>query len=303
MEALINSCNACPRCCNVKRYQENGLGFCKMGAMPKIARAAPHFWEEPCVSGTNGSGAIFFSGCILKCVYCQNYDISKKGYGESITVQRLAEIYRELECQGVHNINLVNPTHFVEAIIQSLKIYRPSVPIIYNCGGYESIETINKLSGFIDVYLPDIKYYDGKKARKYSGVENYFEVVSKAVIAMAEQTGLPQFDNDGLIKSGTIIRHLILPGSTNDSISILKWIDENLSNKVLVSLMGQYTPQESCVTHNEINRRLTKREYNKVQNFLFSTNLNGFVQDLSSADKQYIPQFNLEGVKQGGIIK
>ena len=268
-----------------------------MGVNPKIARAALHFWEEPCISGTRGSGTVFFSGCTLRCVFCQNYEISSKEKGKVISVQRLAEIYRELEAQGAHNINLVNPTHFVPAITESLKIYRPAIPIVYNSSGYERVETLRMLEGMVDIYLPDLKYADDQKARRYSGVSDYFIHARRAIAEMARQTGAPELDENGILQKGTVVRHLILPENTRNSMEALSWLAENLPEQVWVSLMGQYIPCGRADQYPEINRRITPREYRKVQDFLFSLPLEGFVQELSSAQKDYIPSFELEGVE------
>lgn len=289
-------CTLCPRKCNAVRRIETGDGFCRMGTGPRVARAALHYWEEPCISGEEGSGAIFFSGCTLRCVYCQNYEISKKNFGKTISINQLCDIYKRLEEQGANNINLVNPTHFVDAIIESFEIYKPSVPVVYNSGGYESVETLKRLDGLIDVYLPDLKYADDEKAKRYSYAPDYFEVATKAIVEMAKQTGPPKLDNRGIIKKGTIVRHLVLPENTKNSESVLRWLSDNLSGKVLISLMGQYTPFGNANQYKELNRKITRREYNKLQNLLFSLDIDGFVQDLSSAQSEYIPDFNLEGI-------
>ena len=293
-------CTLCPRACGVRRGPESGAGFCGMGTLPVVARAAPHFWEEPCISGSSGSGAVFFSGCTLRCVYCQNYDISAGGRGKRITVERLAEIYRELEAVGVHNINLVNPTHFVPAILESFQIYRPKVPVVYNSSGYERLDTLRRLEGWGDVYLPDLKYASAEKAGRYSAAPDYFAHASAAVAEMARQTGPAVFDGDGLLRRGTVVRHLILPENTNDSIRLLKWLDEQLSDRVLVSLMGQYLPCGRAAEFPELARRITRREYRKVEDVLCQLRLDGFVQQLSSARKDYIPAFDLEGVEHPG---
>ena len=290
-------CVLCPRMCGAFRGEESGQGFCHMGVNPKIARAALHFWEEPCISGSRGSGTVFFSGCTLRCVFCQNYEISSKEKGKVISVQRLAEIYRELEAQGAHNINLVNPTHFVPAITESLKIYRPAIPIVYNSSGYERVETLRMLEGLVDIYLPDLKYADDQKAGRYSGVSDYFIHARRAIAEMARQTGAPELDENGILQKGTVVRHLILPENTRNSMEALSWLAENLPEQVWVSLMGQYVPCGRADQYPEINRRITPREYRKVQDFLFSLPLEGFVQELSSAQKGYIPSFELEGVE------
>lgn len=295
-----NRCALCPRDCKAIRDGEQGQGFCHMGTLPKVARAALHFWEEPCISGKNGSGTVFFSGCTLRCVYCQNYEISNREYGEIISVERLAAIYRELEEQGAHNINLVNPTHFVPAIVESLRQYRPRIPVVYNSSGYEKVEILRQLEGLVDVYLPDFKYADDETARRYSGVSDYFSQACLAITEMARQTGAPQFNEEGMLLHGTVVRHLILPGNTRNSMAVLDWIQQHLSGQVLVSLMGQYVPCGAVQQMPELNRRITPREYRKVQDYLFSLDLDGFVQRLSSAQKDYIPQFDLQGVLERG---
>ena len=287
-------CNDCPRMCNVERG-ETGRGVCRMGADPVIARAAPHYDEEPVISGTKGSGAVFFSGCSLRCRFCQNYPISHEGFGQRVTPERLREIYFELIDQGVHNINLVNPTHFTAAILESLEGRLP-VPVVWNTGGYERLETIKRLDGKVQVYLPDLKYIDPVHARRYSGAENYFDNASAAIREMLRQTGPVQLDDDGIIITGTIVRHLILPGCAEESMRILDWIAENLPG-AWVSLMAQYLPFGKVEGVDELNRRLTQEEYDMVVDHLMELGLeDGFVQELSSSDEKYIPSFDLTGV-------
>lgn len=293
----IEHCTLCPRNCGVTREEETGYGFCGMGANPVVARAALHFWEEPCISGTRGSGTVFFTGCSLKCVFCQNYEIStEKSVGKSVSVEELADIFDRLAAQGAHNINLVNPTHFALPIAQALRLRKPPVPVVYNSGGYESLETLHMLDGLIDIYLPDFKYMDNALAKKYSGAANYVEHAKAVVLEMARQTGPAQFDGDGIMTRGTIVRHLILPGNTRNSIAVLDWLNGNLPEGVMVSLMAQYVPCGRADELPEINRRITKREYEKVQEHLFGLNLDGFVQERKSASQSFIPPFNLEGV-------
>ncbi len=287
-------CTACPRNCNVLRG-ETGKGFCGMGAEPLIARAAPHYDEEPVISGTKGAGAIFFSGCALRCKFCQNYPISHQGYGKKVSVERLREIYFELIDQGVHNINLVNPTHFAEAIIESLEGGLP-VPVVWNTGGYEKVETLKRLEGRVQVYLPDLKYIDGVSGRRYSGAGNYFEYAGPALKEMLRQTGPVELDDDGIIKRGTIIRHLILPGRAEESMRILDWVSENMPG-AWISLMAQYLPFGDVQGLDELDRRLTEEEYESVVDHLMDLGLeDGFVQELSSSDEKYIPSFDLTGI-------
>lgn len=298
---MIKSCKLCPRACGAQRPDSGiGGGYCKMPDAPTAARAALHMWEEPCVSGENGSGTVFFSGCSLGCVYCQNSKISSEGFGEEITESRLSEIFDELEAQGAENINLVNPTHFAHIIARVLKRKKPNIPVVYNSSGYERVQTLKMLEGLIDVYLPDLKYITPEISLKYSGAADYFEYASKAVAEMIRQVGAPKLTERGIIKSGVIIRHLILPAHTNESIRVLRWISENLPREVPVSLMCQYIPCGRAEEFPEINRRLTRREYEKVISAMLSMGLeNGFVQEQSSADKSYIPLFDLAGIKHG----
>ncbi len=292
----IENCSLCPRECGALREADIGEGFCGMGADPVVARAALHYWEEPCISGKKGSGAIFFTGCSLQCVFCQNYQIStEKSVGKRITVKELSEIFQRLEKEGAQSINLVNPTHFAAAIREALLLYKPSVPVVYNSGGYDRVETLRSLDGLIDVYLPDWKYAVPELGALYSGAENYAQVVKKAVSEMVRQTGAPVFNEEGILLKGTLVRHLILPSNTRNSIRVLEEI-AGISDKVLVSLMAQYVPCGKAEKYPEINRRITSREYKKVQQSLFELGLDGFVQERESAKKEYIPPFNLEGV-------
>lgn len=295
----IRSCMQCPRKCGVERTSDNGSGFCGMGADPVLARAALHFWEEPCISGKNGSGAVFFTGCSLKCVFCQNYEISTEhAVGKRFTPEGLAEIFKRLEAQGAHNINLVNPTHFVLPILRALELANLSIPVVYNSGGYERMETLKLLEGAIDIYLPDLKYADNTVALRYSGAKDYVTYAQAAVLEMARQTGPAEFDENGMMRKGTIVRHLILPGNTRNSISVLEWLKQNLPQGVLVSVMAQYLPCGRAADFSEINRKITKREYEKIQNRLFELDLDGFIQERSSAKKDFIPSFCLEGLDE-----
>ena len=292
----IENCSLCPRECGALREADIGEGFCGMGADPVVARAALHYWEEPCISGKKGSGAIFFTGCSLQCVFCQNYQIStEKSVGKRITVKELSEIFQRLEREGTQTINLVNPTHFAAAIREALLLYKPSVPVVYNSGGYDRVETLRSLDGLIDVYLPDWKYAVPELGALYSGAEDYAQVVKTAVSEMVRQTGAPVFNEEGILLKGTLVRHLILPSNTRNSIRVLEEI-AGISDKVLVSLMAQYVPCGKAEKYPEINRRITSREYKKVQQRLFELGLDGFVQERESAKKEYIPPFNLEGV-------
>ncbi|MCR5654005.1 MAG: radical SAM protein [Ruminococcus sp.] len=284
-------CNLCPRQCNAARGENDGKGFCGLGVLPKIARVAPHYWEEPCISGTKGSGAVFFSGCTLRCVFCQNYEISAERKGKYITPIQLADEIKKLESSGVHNINLVSPAPYVEAIKSALDIYKPKIPVVYNCSGYESVETLRGLEGYVDIYLPDFKYSDNALAEKFSSAKNYVETALRAIGEMLRQTGEPEYDGNNMMTKGTIIRHLVLPNHTKNSIEALGLIAGNFDNP-LVSLMCQYIPFGRAREMPKLNRKITKREYEKVTQTLFELNLDGFVQDLSSADEKYIPTWD-----------
>ena len=287
-------CNLCPRNCNALRG-EVGKGVCGMGAEPKIARAAPHYDEEPVISGEKGSGAVFFSGCSLKCCFCQNFELSHKGYGKTVSVERLREIYFKLIDMGVHNINLVNPTHYANAIYESLEGGLP-VPVVWNSGGYEKVETLRRFEGRVQVYLPDLKYIRRETAAKYSRAADYFDYAAPAIKEMLRQTGPVVIGEDGLIKSGVIIRHLILPGCADESIEILDYIKNELPG-AWVSLMAQYLPFGEAYGMDELGRRLTQEEYDKVADHLMEIGLDdGFIQELSSSDEKYIPKFDLTGV-------
>ena len=289
-------CNLCPRECNAERTDEKNQGFCKMPILPVVARAGLHFWEEPCISGTNGSGTVFFSGCSLRCVFCQNNEISHKNFGKKISVERLAEIFKELESKGAHNINLVNPTHYLDAIEKAFKIYKPNISVVYNSGGYDTENQIERASKFTDIFLMDYKYRSNERAKKYSKAENYPEVAEKAILKCAEIVGENVVNQDGIMQKGLIIRHLIMPQGTNDSIEVIKWTENNVPWAFL-SLMSQYTPYGDLTKYKEINRKITKREYQKVLDFAAETKINTiFTQELSSSNTQYIPLFNLEGV-------
>ena len=286
-------CDICPRRCGVDRSQR--VGFCGMGEDLRVAKVQKHFWEEPFISGSRGSGTIFFSGCNLKCVFCQNYSVSR-GYGRYIDVHRLADIFAELEESGVYNINLVTGTHYVRQIVDALNIYRPKIPIVYNCGGYESEETLCMLDGLVDIYLPDFKYSDNALAIKYSQAPDYFEVASKAIEIMQRQVGKSIIE-DGIMRKGTCVRHLVLPGSLDNTYGVLEWLKDNLDDSHYVSLMGQYYPCGESKKFEELSRKLKPIEYklaiSKAEKLGLS---NVLIQDLSSADAEYTPDFDLQGV-------
>lgn len=285
-------CSICPRHCNVDRSVN--LGFCQSPDNFRVARAALHFWEEPCISGKEGSGTVFFSGCNLKCVFCQNNEISAENKGVEISDDKLISIFENLISQGANNINLVNPTHYAKRLAKVLGRWKSPVPIVYNSSGYEEVETLKALEGLIDIYLPDLKYIRAEKAMRYSKAADYFEKASAALLEMRRQVE-DKFDGD-IMKSGMIIRHLILPQNTNSSIAVLDFIKSNFPN-TFVSLMAQYTPCGDLSEFPEINRKITKREYEKVVNYAFDNSFDKlFIQELSSADKSFIPKFDFTGV-------
>ena len=299
MDSLsINPCRLCPRQCGVDRKKE--AGYCGCGTSVKIARAALHFWEEPCISGSRGSGTVFFSGCPLGCVYCQNREISHGHKGKEISEERLAEIFLSLQKEGAHNINLVTATPYVPHVMRALQLAKPAlrIPVVYNCGGYERVETIRALESVADVYLPDLKYMSGDLAARYSGAADYFEAAAQAVGEMIRQTGGIVYDGEGLMTRGVIVRHLVLPGARRDSIAILRWMSEHLpKGKYLLSLMSQYTPAAGLTGYPELSRRVASLEYDSVVAEAVQLGLtDGFMQQRRSADTAYIPPFDLTGV-------
>ncbi|MCI8512647.1 MAG: radical SAM protein [Lachnospiraceae bacterium] len=295
-----NSCRLCPRACGINRHIQTG--FCGAGDTIKLARAGLHMWEEPCLSGTNGSGAVFFSGCTLKCVFCQNHAPSHENFGREVSVARLAEIFLSLQAQGAHNINLVTASHYLPSVVRALDLAKPRlhIPIVYNCGGYERVEAIRALSGYIDIYLPDLKYYDSSLSLRYSKAADYFKAASGAILEMLAQTGGLCWDKKtpSLLKKGVIIRHLVLPGAREDSMRLLSWIAEALpAGSFLLSLLSQYTPFYQSKDYPEINRRLTTYEYQKVVDHAVRLGLtDGYRQERSSAREEYTPPFDLSGI-------
>ncbi len=289
-------CSICPRQCGAERNDTHGAGFCGMPVSPMVARAALHYGEEPCISGTRGSGTVFFSGCSLRCCYCQNHSISHQNEGKAISIERLAEIFRELEDAGAHNINLVNPSHHAVSICKALQLYRPNIPVVYNSSGYERVETLQMLDGLVDVYLPDCKYVDLNLSKSLSQAEDYFHVASTAILEMARQTGKAQFDENGMMIKGTMVRHLVLPGHTKNSMQVLDWL-ATIKDSIWVSLMFQYTPCGDVSAHKELQRTLTRRECEKVWQYMDDLGIvNGYVQDRKSAGTTMIPAFDLTGV-------
>ena len=287
-------CNACPRKCGVDRSKKSG--FCGAGESFVVARAAKHFWEEPPISGTNGSGAVFFSGCNLRCVFCQNFEVSRAKCGKEITDKRLTEIFDSLISEGAHNLNLVTATQYSERLSEILRDYHSPVPVVYNCGGYESLETLRRLEGLVDIYLPDLKFFDPERSMRYCGAADYFETASAAILEMRRQQPEDIFE-DGLMKKGLIIRHLVLPKNVNQSRRIFEWIKENLGAKTYISLMAQYTPCGELESFPELQRKITRREYEKAVCSLEDLGFeNVFLQELDSAAEQFIPAFDLTGV-------
>ena len=288
-------CNLCPRACGAVRTEAAGSGYCRMPEGPVLARAALHHWEEPPISGTNGSGTIFFSGCSLGCVFCQNEKISHEDFGKPVSLERLREICGELIAQGAHNINFVNPTHYAHVLARLLE--EPlGVPVVYNSGGYERVETLKALEGKVDIYLPDLKYLDGACAERYSAAGDYPEVAANAIREMVRQTG-PVMLEDGLLKKGVIIRHLILPGQVGQAKAVMDWVAEEFDlGEVLFSLMSQYTPWGDLSGHPEIDRRLRKGEMESAITYMQNLGLSGFCQERTSAKEEYTPPFDLTGV-------
>jgi len=283
-------CNLCPRKCNVDRDNPSALGFCGCLNQIKIAKWGLFDFEEPCISLNKGSGAIFFSGCNLACVFCQNYQISALHNGKNISTEELIDIFKQLESMGAENINLVSPMHYALKIVEALKIYRPKIPIVYNTNAYESENIISYVAPFVDIFLPDLKYHSSSLSEKFSNAKDYYDVAIKAIKKMR---GLKQdkFDLNGKMHEGVLIRHMILPLCTDDSIAVLNSIKQNFPN-TKVSLMSQYTPQHKAVNIKALNRRITLREYNKVLDEYIKLNLDGYIQELSSANTIYIPNFN-----------
>ncbi|MBQ6820687.1 MAG: radical SAM protein [Clostridium sp.] len=296
---LLEECRLCPRNCGVNRL-EGKRGFCGAGHKIRVARAALHYWEEPCISGEIGSGTVFFSHCTLKCVFCQNYNISQCEWGKEITVERLAEIFIELQNKKALNINLVTPTHYVPQIIEAIKIARGkglNIPIIYNSSGYEKVDTIRLLKGYIDVYLPDMKYFDTKYSSKYSKANRYFDYAKDAIEEMINQVGEVCFDNNGIIQRGVIIRHLMLPGLLFDSKKIIDYIYKTYGDKVFISIMNQYTPLEHVKEYPEINRVLNPKHYESLIDYALNLGVkNGFIQEEGTDSESFIPLFNFQGV-------
>ena len=295
---MIYKCTLCPRKCGADR--SNSTGICGAGSSVIVARASLHKWEEPCISYKNGAGTVFFSGCNLHCCFCQNNKISNKLFGKEITDKQLADIFLRLQEDGADNIDLVTPTHFVPNIINALDMikHKLDIPVVFNCGGYELKETIDMLDGYVDVYLPDLKYFSSDISSKYSNAPDYFEYASEAILAMIKQVGKLTFNSEGGLMKGTVIRHMVLPSHRHDSIKLIEWIADNTSrDDVLVSIMNQYTPFDFISEEfSELKRKVTKMEYNSVINRAAELGINGFTQERSSASEDYVPDFDLSGI-------
>lgn len=295
----LEHCMLCPRMCRVNR-KIGQKGYCRESTELMIGRAALHHWEEPCISGTKGSGTVFFSGCNMGCVFCQNYNLSRGKEGKVVTVRRLAEIFLELQAQGAHNINLVTPTHYVVAIIEALELAKKRgliLPIVYNCSGYERVEALQMLEGLVDIYLPDCKYYLEDRAKKYSHAPLYFEVASKAIEEMVRQVGSPKFNKEGIMQKGVIVRHLMLPGGLMDSKAIVKYLYTHYKDTIYMSLMNQYTPLPQVTDYPELNRKVSRKSYDRLIQYALDLGVeNAFIQEGETATESFIPMFDGEGV-------
>lgn len=289
---MSEKCNLCPRMCNAVRGRLRGSGFCGCGVNPVVSRAALHMWEEPIISGTTGSGTIFFGGCTLGCTFCQNYAISSSLHGREVTSNGLADIMRDLEQQGAHNISFVTGTQYIPAIISALKIYHPHVPTVWNSGGYERTETLLALSEYIDIWLPDYKFALSDVAAKYANAPDYPQTALKAIKLMCELSGKNIIEN-GIMKRGVIVRHLVLPHNICNSVAALRKIDKNLPKGTLVSVMSQYTPAGNIENFPELGLRLNSREYEKICKIIDTLGICGFIQELSSASEEYVPDFDM----------
>lgn len=294
---MLDKCTICPHNCKVNRIQGQ-KGNCQATDKVEIARADLHFFEEPCISGENGSGTVFFSHCNLHCQYCQNYEISQEGKGKEVTIDKLAEIFLKLQEKGANNINLVTPTMYVYQIREALEIAKKNglnLPVIYNTNTYENIQTIQALDGYVDVYLPDLKYYSDEIAQKYSKIDKYFETATKAILEMHKQVGSVKFDDKGIIQKGIMIRHLVLPNHLQNSKHILKWIKENMPEDIYVNVMAQYFPTYRAKQIPGIDRKLTKKEYAEIETYFYTLDFqNGYIQELGEHEEEYVPDFNLE---------
>lgn len=291
-------CNACPRRCGAKRTEYDPAGVCMSPLLPRIARAAPHYGEEPCISGEHGSGTVFFSGCNLRCVFCQNHEISRAGAGKTVTVERLADIFLELQDKGVHNINLVTPTHYTEAIVKALEKAKLRVPVAWNSSGYDSVESLKKLEGLVQIYMPDFKYMDAELAKRYSAAPDYPQTAQAAIREMFRQTGPFVLDDDDMLQSGVLIRHLILPGAEENSRAVIDFVAENFpGDDILFSLMAQYTPMPDTEGFSELQKTVSAATNDELVEYMTRRGIyNGFWQEPCSATDDMIPDFDLTGV-------
>ena len=292
----LAKCEICPHKCGVNRTK-NEVGRCKSTDKVKIALYSLHHFEEPCISGKHGSGTVFFSNCNLNCVYCQNYEISQQGKGREISIEELAKILIKQQDRRAENINLVTPTTYAPQIIEAIKIAKKNgltIPIIYNTNGYENIDTLKLLEGYVDVYLPDLKYYDNELGKKYSKVDNYFEIATKAIQEMYRQVGSPKFNHNGMIEKGVMIRHLVLPNHIENSKKILKWLKENMDEQVYIDIMAQYFPTYKAKEMKDLNRKLTKEEYQEIENYVYDLDIqNGYMQELGEHEEEYVPKWDI----------
>ena len=291
----LTKCEICPHRCGVNRTKHE-MGRCKSTEKVKIALYSLHHFEEPCISGKHGSGTVFFSNCNLSCVYCQNYEISQEGKGKEISIEELANIFLEQQNRHAENINLVTPTSYTLQIIEAIKIAKKqglTIPIIYNTNGYENVDTLKLLEGYIDVYLPDLKYYDNEIGEKYSKIRNYFEIATEAIQEMYRQVGIPKFNEQGMIQKGLMIRHLILPNHIENSKKILKWLKENMDKQVYIDIMAQYFPTYKAKETKDLNRKLTKEEYQKIEEYVYELDIqNGYMQELGEHEEEYVPKWD-----------
>lgn len=298
VKEAMQCCRICPRNCGVDRLSGQ-TGFCGQTAELMGARAALHFWEEPCISGTCGSGAVFFSGCNLKCIFCQNHSIALGSCGMALSQERLIEIFLSLQEKGAHNINLVTPTHFIPQILHALSLAKEEglhLPVVYNTSSYEKVETLQLLEGFVQIYLPDLKYFSPELSLRYSHASDYFTVASKAIEEMLRQVGEPTFDENGLMKKGVIVRHMLLPGQSKNTKKVLRFLHETFKDRIYISIMNQYTPMPD-VTTDELHRRITALEYDKILDFADKIGIrNGFMQEGNTSLESFIPPFDYEGL-------
>ena len=294
MLKLLEKCEICPHKCKVNRTN-NQVGRCKSKNTVKVAKASVHNFEEPCISKINGSGTVFFSNCNLNCVFCQNYEISQQGLGKEITIKELSEVFLKLQNENVNNINLVTPTSYAPQIVEAIKIAKSKglkIPIVYNTNSYENVETLKLLEGYIDIYLPDLKYAENNLGKQYSNINNYFEIATKAIKEMYRQVGNIEFDENGIAKKGIIIRHLVMPNHVENSKKVLQWIKDNMPDDIFVSVMNQYFPTYKAKEFKDINRKLTNREMKKIEEFIYSLNFkNGYIQDTEKNEQQYVPNW------------